>query len=389
MVTNLPAEAKAKFAKYIEAKTPEEKLQALQEFLSAVPKHKGTENLIRWIRKRMAELREEIEERRKKRGGRSAPSFFVEKSGAAQIILVGFTNVGKSLLLKKLTGAKAEVADYPYTTRFPIPGALKFEDVEFQLVEAPAIIPGGGGWNGKVVGLVKNADGIAIVLDASQNPEKQLLELIKFLQEHGVYVLKPRGYVAIERHRGTHGIQLRIYGRLLCSPDDVRRLLESYRIYNAVVKIYGEVTLDLVERAIFESAVYKPTMVILNKVDLVNNVEELIERVNRITKGSLPLIPVSALKDIFDKNLIGRTIFEILELVRVYTKPPLGKPSTKPLVLRKGATVLDVAKAIHSELYERFAYARIWGPSAKYPGQRVGPNHIVSDGDIVEINIRK
>lgn len=57
VVTNLPAEAKAKFAKYMDAKTPEEKLRALEEFLSSVPKHKGTENLVRWARRRMAELR--------------------------------------------------------------------------------------------------------------------------------------------------------------------------------------------------------------------------------------------------------------------------------------------------------------------------------------------
>ncbi len=389
MVTNLPAEAKAKFVKYMEAKTPEEKLRALQEFLSSVPKHKGTENLIRWIRKRMAELREEVEERKRKKGGRSTISFFVEKSGAAQVVMVGFTNVGKSSLLRALTGAKAEVADYPYTTRFPIPGALKFEDIEFQLVEAPAIIPEGGAWNGKVVGLVKNADGIIIVLDASRNPQAQLVKLARFLQEHGVYIVKPRGYAVIERGRGANGIQFRLYGRLLCSPDDVRKLLESYRIYNAIVKIYGEVTLDMIEEAIFESITYKPTMVILNKIDLVDKPDEMVSNLKRLTGDRIPIIPASVARGIVDKDLVGRTLFNILDLIRVYTKPPLGKPSTKPLVLRRGATVLDVARAVHSELYERFAYARIWGPSAKYPGQRVGPNHVVEDGDIVEINIRK
>ncbi len=389
MVTNLPAEAKAKFVKYMEAKTPEEKLRALQEFLSSVPKHKGTENLIRWIRKRMAELREEVEERKRKKGGRSTISFFVEKSGAAQVVMVGFTNVGKSSLLRALTGAKAEVADYPYTTRFPIPGALKFEDIEFQLVEAPAIIPEGGAWNGKVVGLVKNADGIIIVLDASRNPQAQLVKLARFLQEHGVYIVKPRGYAVIERGRGANGIQFRLYGRLLCSPDDVRKLLESYRIYNAIVKIYGEVTLDMIEEAIFESITYKPTMVILNKIDLVDKPDDIVSNLKRLTGDRIPIIPTSVARGIVDKDLVGRTLFNILDLIRVYTKPPLGKPSTKPLVLRRGATVLDVARAVHSELYERFAYARIWGPSAKYPGQRVGPNHVVEDGDIVEINIRK
>jgi len=67
MPTNLPAEAKAKWIKVMEAKTPEEKIRALEEFLSAVPKHKGTERLREWATKRLAELREEIEEKRKRR----------------------------------------------------------------------------------------------------------------------------------------------------------------------------------------------------------------------------------------------------------------------------------------------------------------------------------
>ncbi len=387
MVTNLPAEAKAKFIKYMEAKTPEEKLKALQEFLSSVPKHKGTENLIRWARKRMAELREEIEERRRKRSGGGGPSFFIEKSGAAQLVMIGFTNVGKSSLLRVLTGAKAEVADYPYTTKFPIPGALKFEDIEFQIVEAPAIIPGGGGWNGKVIGLAKNADGLIIVLDASSDPIKQFKELSLYLKEHGIHIVKPRGYAVIERGRGVHGIQIRLYGKLLCTVDEVRRLLESYRIYNAIVKVYGEVDLDAIEEAIYETIVYKPTLVILNKIDLVP--KSIINEVRQAIPPSIPLIPASAARGLVDKRLVGETIFKLLDIIRVYTKPPLGEPSKKPLVLRRGATVLDVAKAVHSELYEKFAYARIWGPSAKYPGQRVGPDHVVEDGDIVEINMRK
>jgi len=387
LVTNLPAEAKAKFVKYMEAKTPEEKLRALQEFLSSVPKHKGTENLLRWARKRLAELREEVEERRRKRTGGGGVSFFVEKTGAAQIVMLGFTNVGKSALLRALTGARAEVADYPYTTRRPIPGALKFEDIEFQIVEAPAIIPSGGGWNGRVIGLAKNADGLMLVIDASRDPIKQFEELHKFLKEHGIHIVKPRGYAVIEKGRGVQGIQIRLYGRLKCTVNDVKRLLESYRIYNAVVKIYGEVDLDLIEEAIFETITYKPSIVIVNKIDLVG--KEALAELRRAVPSSIPIIPAAAARGLVDKKLIGRTIFDTLELIRVYTKPPLGKPSEKPLVLKRGSTILDVAKAVHSELYERFAYARIWGPSAKYPGQRVGLDHVVEDGDIVEINTRK
>ncbi len=387
MVTNLPAEAKAKFVKYMEAKTPEEKLKALEEFLSAVPKHKGTENLVRWIRKRMAELREEIEERKRKRSGSSGPSFFIEKEGAAQIILLGLTNVGKSSLLRALTGARVEVSPYPYTTKIPVPGVLKYEDVDLQLVEAPAIIPGGGGWNTKVAGLARNSDGLALVVDLSEDPIEQLKEVASFLKSHGIHVVKPKGYVVIERGRGVTGIKVQLYGTLKCTIDELRKLLESYRIYNAVVKIYGEVDLDLVEQAIFETITYKPTIIIANKLDA-PNADTNLRRLEKVVPSEIPIIPVSAING-SNLDSIGPTLFKKLELIRIYTKPPLGEPSKKPLVLKRGATVLDVAKAIHSELYEKFAYARIWGPSAKYPGQRVGLNHVLEDGDIVEINIRR
>ncbi len=91
MPANLPPEAKAKWLKVMEAKTPEEKLKALEEFLSAVPKHKGTENLVHWARRRMAQLRREIEERRvKERSLRSGggANIYVEKEGDARWLLL-------------------------------------------------------------------------------------------------------------------------------------------------------------------------------------------------------------------------------------------------------------------------------------------------------------
>ncbi|MEB3851694.1 MAG: 50S ribosome-binding GTPase, partial [Desulfurococcales archaeon] len=115
MPANLPPEAKAKLARYSEARTLEEKIRALEEFISAVPKHKGTENLLLWARRRLAELREEAEERRRKRVG-GGPRVFVEKQGAAQVVMLGPPNSGKSSLLARLTRARPEVAPWPFTT---------------------------------------------------------------------------------------------------------------------------------------------------------------------------------------------------------------------------------------------------------------------------------
>ncbi len=386
MVTNLPAEARAKWLKVMEAKTPEEKLKALEEFLSAIPKHKGTENLVYQIRRQMAVLREEIELRKRKKAGGGGPKFFIEKEGAAQIVMLGLPNSGKSSLLAKLTNAKPVIADYPYTTREPVPGTLVFEDVRFQLVEAPAIIPDPSSpWENRVLGLARNADGLIIVIDLSSNPIAQLKAILSELHRANIRIVKPKGRVVIERTRGG-GIRVVSMGAARgFTPDDVRKLLESYRIYNAVVKIYGEVTLDDVEKALFENVLYKPTVIIGNKVDL-PGARERFKALEKAVRGRVPVIAASA-KTSEGLEGLGKLFFDMLELVRVYTKQPNeDKPSSEPLILRKGATVLDVAKKIHSKLYEGFKYARIWGPSAKYPGERVGGDHVVADGDIVEIH---
>jgi len=386
MVTNLPAEARAKWLKVMEARTIEEKIKALEEFLSAVPKHKGTENLREWATKRLAELREELEERRRKKIGRG-PSFFVEKEGAAQIVVIGPPNSGKSLLVKNLTGARTVVADYPFSTQYPVPGMLRYQDIYFQLIDTPPLAPGTTLFN-KVVGLVRNSDMVLLVLDNTQNVVEDYYKISSMLEERGILLKQPRGRVLIERERlGKTGIRVTLMGKLLdATVDDVRKLLESYHIYNAHVKIYGEVTLDDVEQAIFENKVYKPSIVVINKADIDPDKAKLNASILE-EKSGLPVVVGSArLNKGFEK--LGELIFKTLGIVRVYTKTPNGEVSKKPLILKRGATVYDVAKAIHTDFIEKFLYAKVWGPSAKYPGERVGLNHAVEDGDIVEIHIR-
>jgi len=386
MVTNLPAEAKAKWLKVMEARTIEEKIKALEEFLSAVPKHKGTENLREWATRRLAELREELEERRRKKTGRG-PSFFIEKEGAAQIVVVGLPNSGKSLIVHRLTGAKTIIAPYPFSTTIPVPGMLRYEDVYFQIVDTPPLIPGSSVYN-KVIGLIRNSDAVIIVLDNGSSPVDDFTSILKIFEDSGILIRKPRGRVVVERERtGKTGIRVTLMGKLIDSTiDDVRKLLESYHIYNAHVKIYGEVTLDDVEQAIFENRVYKPSIILINKSDLDPvKAEYYASEIRKIIDS--PVLTCSALKNQgLDK--IGEILFNQLELIRVYTKQPNGNIADKPLILKRGATVYDVAKAVHSELVEKFQYAKVWGTSVKYPGERVGLYHVLNDKDIVEIHTR-
>ena len=387
---NLPPEAKAKYAKYLDAKTTEEKIKALEEFISAVPKHKGTENLMLWARKKLAQLKQELEdEHRRRKSGSSGIRFMIQKSGAAQVAVLGPANSGKSTLVHSLTGAKTTIADYPYATRLPSPGMLPFEDVQIQLVDTPSLMLNepDSQWNNRVIGLARNADALLLVFSLDSPSLKQDIKLtLELLGDRGIEISKGKGYVYIERTRGVGEIKLYVNGRLNgFTEEHVRRVLREYRIYGAYVYIEGEVTLDDIEKAIFTRTMFKPTVIVLNKADRsIYSRKELLALKDIIPVEVPVLVGIGKSGRGFEK--LGKILFEKLEIIRIYTKEPNGEIARQPLVLKKGATVLDVAKSVHSRLVKNFKYAKIWGPSAKYPGERTGLDHVVEDGDIVEIH---
>jgi len=191
MPTNLPAEAKHKWAEVSAAKNPRKKLQLLQEFLSLVPKHKGTAKLCVQVKKQMATLRREIEEKKRKKAGKGGPKFFIEKEGAAQVALVGLTNVGKSSLLEATTNAKVEISPSPYTTKEPVPSMLAYEDVQFQIVEAPALMKGsadGKAWGPQTIALARNADSLILMVDLTQDPVGQLSLILDEMKKARIFV---------------------------------------------------------------------------------------------------------------------------------------------------------------------------------------------------------
>ena len=207
MPTNLPPEAKDKWAEVENTRNPKEKIQRMQEFLSLVPQHKGTMKLRGQVKKKMAVLRKELEERKAKRVGRGGSRFFVEKEGAAQVALLGVTNVGKSCLLSAVTNANVEVSPAPFSTREPVPAVMSFEDVQFQLVEAPAVMvgsAGGRGWGLQTLALARNADGLILMVDLSRDAVAQLSLVLGELEKARVLVNKPRGRVDIDvRYMGA------------------------------------------------------------------------------------------------------------------------------------------------------------------------------------------
>jgi ribosome-interacting GTPase 1 len=391
MPTNLPPEAKDKWAEVEATRNPREKIQRMQEFLSLVPQHKGTMKLRGQIKKKMAVLRKEMEESKQKRAGRSGPKVFIEKEGAAQIALLGVTNVGKSCLLSAITNADVQVSTAPYTTREPIPAVMSFEDTQFQLVEAPAVMEGsadGCAWGLKSLAIARNSDGIILMVDLSRDPVGQLRLVLTELEKARVLINKPRGRVNIDRRYMGVGLRVILAGKLLdCNMQDVRKLLRSYRVGDAVVKISGEVTIDDIEDAIFENTIYKPTVVVANKLDTPDAKDNL-KQLEEFVAGRVPLVALSCEKKMGLEQL-GATLFRMLGVIRVYTKQPgVHEPSPRPFTLRRGATLADLARSIHTDFERDFAFARVWAERLVFSPQKVGVSFALEDGDVVEIHLR-
>ena len=393
MPTNLPPEALDKWEEVEAAHTPRDKLQKMQEFLSCVPQHKGTLKLRGTIKKKMAIIRADLEDKKRKGTGKSSggPKLFVEKEGSAQIALVGMTNVGKSCLMCATTNSKVLVTPTPFSTHEPVPGIMNCSDVQFQIVEAPAVIEGSadGRAGGHVtLGLARNADGVILMVDLSRDPIKQLELILGELEKSRVLVNRPSGRVDIDRRHAGTALRIILVGKLLdCSMQDVEDLLRSYKITDAIVRISGEARLDDVEDAIFETTTYKPAVVVANKLDLEGAAANL-RLLKQYVNGRLPVVAMSCeLKTGISE--LGKALFDSLGIIRVYTKEPgMRVHSDHPFALRRGVTINDLAKNIHKELAQNFMFAMVWAKRLPFSPKKVGLGFMLEDGDVVEIHTR-
>lgn len=327
MPANLPPQYLEAEKRYRLAKTIPDRLRALEEMLAIIPKHKGTEKLQGDLKRRISKLKAETQ---KKGPGRRGYSLHVDKEGAGQVVLVGPPNTGKSTLLDRLTNALPEVADYPFTTRKPLPGMMEFENIKIQLVDLPAISPEyTEPW---VLNIIRNADLVLLIIDLSGEDLMEQIETVKGELE--------KGKVQLVGEPGGHG----------------------------------------------EGGwVLKKTLIIGNKSDDTRAADNL-EVLRELYGEGYPIINISALKRISLEEL-KRRVYENLQILRVYAKPPGKEPSfNEPVVLPKGATVLDMAASIHKDFVQKLKFARIWG-KGKYEGQKVQRDHIIQDGDVIELHI--
>ena len=393
MPTNLPPEAMDKWELVEAAHTPKEKMDAMIEFLKYVPHHKGTMKLRGEMNRKIALIRDDLENKRRKGTGKSSggPKLFIEKEGSAQIALIGMTNVGKSALMAGVTNSKVQVTPTPFSTHEPVPGIMSFKDVQFQIVEAPAVMEGAaeGKAGGNVtLGLARNADGAILMVDLGSDSVEQLELILAELEKTRVLVYKPSGKVDIDKgHSGT-ALRVILVGKLIdCSMNQVEQLLRDYKVHDAIVRISGEVRLEDVENAIYESTIYKPAVIVANKLDL-PGAQANLRLLKSFVNGKLPVVAISAQNKVGLQEL-GKALFDSLGIIRIYTKEPGNKVhADRPFALKKGATVNDLAKNIHKELLLNFMFAMVWAKRLPFSPKKVGMNFVLDDGDIVEIHAR-
>jgi len=383
MPTNLPPEYFKAEEKYACARTLEEKILATEELIRTAPKHKGAEKLLKTLKTRLAKLRQELRKQQARRTG-GGPSFAVKKEGAAQVAILGLPNSGKSTLLQRLTAAQPEVAPYPFTTREPTPGMMQFEDVQVQLVEVPAIVEGsslGRGLGAQPLSVARNADTIALIVDLSADPIKQVETLTAELEVAGVKLNKPPPKLEISRGK-TGGIEIR-GAEFFGDEVELKRILQEHRIHNATVDIKGPTTAEDVEEVLDESIVYRRSVIIATKVDA----PKASNNFNKLTHayGKRFSIFLASSKE-GPSDELKKQIFENLDVIRVYTKRPDEKPAERPLMLRRGSTVADVAREVHKDFARNLKFAKVWG-STRFPGQRVPREYELQDKDVVELHL--
>jgi hypothetical protein len=305
-------------------------------------------------------------------------------------MIFGPTKSGKSSLLSALTNAHVEIASYDYSTQFPAPGMLQYEDIQIQLVELPA--PTYLASEARYViqtestSLIRQCDGLALLVDLSNDPTSQLDRALSSLEAIHISTHRAQTRVEIVPERGSGEVRVAALGSDKLPPhEQISDLLHSYGVKGALVRIFGNASIDDVEDAILENVtLYKPTIVIANKLDLDIGKVASSQFLSHVTGFPTAIVSCMTRQGL---DSVGRELFRSLGIVRVYTKEPNEpRPSPHPFVVREGTTVRELARSIHSDLAERYRYSRLWGPTSKFAGERIGPEHVLGDQDIVEIH---
>ena len=163
-----------------------------------------------------------------------------------------------------------------------------------------------------------------------------------------------------------------------------RPLLGVLRSADAIVycvRVLGDVAeLETVRSEVLAAGIEKPGFVAATRADEASR--EDIERLRRALPD-IEVVPVSVLDD-ESLNVLRERIWRLTRLIRIYLRKD-GDVAEEPVALTPPVSVFDVADAVHHDLATQFSGARLWGPTARFDGQRVGREQELQDGDIVEI----
>ncbi|KAA0004247.1 MAG: TGS domain-containing protein, partial [Thermoplasmata archaeon] len=324
---------------------------------------------------KLARLRDE---KMKQKGGGGGTGFGIKKTGDATVGMIGFPSVGKSTLLNILTNAESKTGNYDFTTTSVIPGVMEYEGCKIQLLDLPGIIYGaseGRGEGRKIISIARVVDLILIMVDAGELSQRDFIE--KELWNAGIRLnQKPPDVTIKKKDRG--GISVELSKNAKIDEEMAKNIAQEYLI-NADIVIRGDVDEEKFIDALSGNRVYVPSVTVINKVDIYRSIPPVKDE---------RTVLISA-KTGFGIDELRKKIFDTLSLVRIYMKPEGGDADMEhPLVLRKGAKIEDVCRKIHRDFVKNFRYALVWGPSASFPGQRVGINHVVRDRDVVTIVTR-
>lgn len=315
---------------YRRASTPEEELKWLQIMLQEIPKHKGTDKLQAELKRKISEVKKQIQAERST--GRRTRGFRIPRQGAGTVVILGGPNAGKSALLRALTRANPEVAPYPFTTKVPMPGMMPWEDVFVQLVDTPPITA--DYIDPCMHGLIRSADLALLMVDLGS--DEGLVQCQEVLEK-------------------LNKTKSRLSATSYLDEEDV-------------------------------GLSYTRAFLVPNKIDL-EEAPSRLELLHDLLKLDFPEYVISAEKGIGLESL-REAIYKALDVVRVYAKPPTAKEPDmeRPFTFRRGSTVADMAAEIHKELAKNLKFARVWGTGV-HPGTVVKGDYVLQDRDIVELHM--
>ncbi len=358
------------------------KIKEIEQAMAKARYNKATEKWFALMKSQIAKLRDKIERKASGKGG--GEGFFVRKTGNATVILVGFPSVGKSTLLNALTGTQSKTAAYEFTTLDCIPGTLNYKGAKIQILDVPGIISGAASGKGRgkeVLAMARNADLVLFVVDAL-HPE-HFPSLQKEVYDVDIRVNQRKPVVKIAK-KSKGGLSISSTVKLShVSQDTLVSILKEFKIVNADVVVRDDVDIDSFIDAIEGNRKYVKSLVCVSKADLLSSVQR-----NKMLEVLPNPVFVSAEKQEGIEELKDE-IYSSLNFVRIYLKEVGKKPDLDvPLILVHPATLKTVCQNIHRDFVKKFRFARVWGKSAKFPGQQFKKlDKELKDGDVVEIHI--